>query len=299
MPTNTLPSWKIELNERIRNFSKTISVEESKVREIFNNLGIDGESEQSLEILESDEALPMSDLFKYFVDSGLAKIAKVRLGNKDLRGKHQNKSGYVETTAPNMTSAIEQLIKSNRPKNIWSDEELLNSIDDPESEKILRSRTHGRHCIVYNSDGSINKTISLILINGAKKQITPDTYLIDGTLVKVRRVGDVPEELLSESPFSPNTALFMNVCSFSHTTWSDVSDEVKILCRLQACHVENGKLSKTELRSINHDALTMSLQDFRKKYMEASLMYDDLKLKDNLPKLKIRPNNSIKSDSGF
>jgi len=69
---------------------------------------------------------------------------------------------------------IQFLVASNRPKSDWTDEELLKVYDQDATEvaEVIRKRTHGRPCIVFHSDQSVNIEASLKLVKTAKRQPT-------------------------------------------------------------------------------------------------------------------------------
>lgn len=302
--TSVVPTWKAEFNERVANFARVIGVGEDKVREVLSELGADGQSEQSLSILESEEFLPLSDLFKYFVDTKLTQIAKVRLGNKELRA-NSNKSQPVSELS-GLSQSIEALAKSSRPRSAWTDDELLDAYEqnDTETLETLRKRAHGRHCIVYNANGSVNKSVSLDLLKAAKRQVTNDRHLVNGALVRVYRPGEFPLTMIDESPFFRNVPLVAGVCGESGTDWSGISQEIRVLCRIHVFDIETVKLGKTALRDIWQDAKNLSVNDFRQKYAEAGLKYDELASKESLPKLKMDPRangdaSTAKRDTAF
>ncbi len=301
--TSTGPSWEIEFQTRIKAFATAIGASLDVVKKAFAELGVDGNNEQSLTIIDSDEFLPMSDLFEVFVDSGLTKKARLRSGMPHLRGKtHLGETAEaVDDNA--LVTAIKEMTESNQPLTALSDAKLLDRYDDTETEvsKILRERTHGRKCIVFNKDGSINKDVSLELIRAARRQATPDQYSVNGKVVRTYRAGDFPAIPLEESPFCPGVALVNGYCGESNTNWGAIPHDNRVFARLI---VEMEKPSKSELRQIHidvyndtHGVVTGKL---REKYSEVALVYDERQANDTLPKLKIIPGQrSAKIDTGF
>lgn len=290
------PVWKIEIETRIAKFALAIDVDLEKTTSVLRNLGIDSNSEKSLEILESEDCLPISDLFKAFCDTNLTQIAKVRLGYKSLRASI--KSPISEISA--LSQSIEQLARTNRPKNTWTDEELLDVYEVEEME-ILRQRTHGRHCIVYSSDNVIDREISLKLISIAKKQTTSATHIVNDRMVRVFRAGEIPVSLIDESPFCPNSPLVDGVCGQTGTNWNGVSFERRLIVRIHILEVEKVQLSKHSLFGIWNDAVNLSDNAFASKYQEAFLRRSELEKMDKLPKLKVSSHvvQSNKKDTGF
>ena len=306
-------TWKIEFDKRIEAFSKAIGVSEDEARKAFAKLGVDGKEEQSLTIIDSDEFMPMNDLFEAFVDSELTQKAKLRAGMPHLRGKTHlgeasdslNGDGSINLTT--VAESIKELAESNRPISSLSDEELLKRYEEGATEviKILREKSHGRPCIVRNKDESTNLKVSLELLRLAKKQPTTEKYSVDGRLVRVYRIGEFPMKPLDESPFYPGVALVNGFCPQSNTEWFMRSDtgiknichEIRVLVRLQT--QVNHHSSGREMKQIWKDAKSMSIDQFRTEYAEAALLYEELEEKDQLPKLKIHQGQSQKVDTGF
>jgi hypothetical protein len=293
-------SWQSEFNDRIKAFSADINVPEDKVRSVLADLGADGKDERSLTIIDNEEYLPMGDLRQQFVETGLTKLSLLRLGMAHLRGKTQldpvsptNDSGMSE-----VAGAIKQMVASNRPKSDWSDEELINAYDDdaPEVISVLSKRTHGRPCIVFNSDGTVNKAVSLDLIKIAKKNPTADRFSVGGKVVAVHRVGSFSVKPIDESPFFVGVPLVAGYCSQSNTNWNDIPHEIRVLVRLHVTRVEKTPVSKAEMKRIWKAA---QMPDFKEEYSEAVLVYEELQNADQLPKLKLIPNQKPAVDTGF
>jgi hypothetical protein len=302
--TPSVPTWKIEFNKRLEAFAEAIGVPLDKVQEIFTELGADGEAEQSLTIIDTEEFLPINDLFSAFVDSDLTKKARLRAAMPHLRGKT-----YLGDTADvangSLAQAIHQLSENSRPVASLSDAELLDRYTDNSTEvwKVLRERTHGRPCIVFNKDGSINKEASLELIRAARKQPTPDKYNVGGQLVRVYRAGDFPAKPLEESPFFRNVALVNGYCPRSNTDWSNVDKTMRILVRL-ACEVDNLTSTKKDMKQVHKDATKMTVEEFRAEYSEAALLYDEREAKGDFPTLTVMPSQvqeryAGNTDTGF
>jgi len=294
--TSGIPSWEIELNSRLQAFAKTTGIGEDTVRTVLATIGIDGKTEQSLTIIDNPEFLPMNDLFEAFVDSGLTKKALLRIAVPHLRGMtHLGETS--NSVNGEILKSIKDIAESNRSLTSLSDEELVSKYDDSNTEvaKILREKTHGRTCIVFNKDGTINKSVSLELIKAAKKQQTPDKYSVNGKVVRTYRVGEFPFSPLDESPFFSGIALVNGYCAKSDTQWNGISHENRVFVSLIT-----GNLSKMEMKKIWKDAKSMTLDELKTEYGEAALTYEEMQANDTLPKLKIvTESNTTKLDKGF
>lgn len=308
--TPIVPTWQAEFNSRIAAFSEALGIEETKVREALAEYGADGERSQSLDIIDSDDALPMAELFKMFVDSGLVKKGTLRIAVPHLRGSTSLEEASCTTNGETselgqVVGAIKDMVASNRPKSDWSDEELLKAYDETSTEiwEVLRKRSHGRPFVIFNGDGTVNIDESMKLLKLAKKQPTKDKHRVNGKLVSVRRAGEFLAKLLNESPFARGMALVDGYCSETDTDWNGVCDEARVICHLHAFKIESAKLSKREMKAIA--ATAQDLATLRGELAEAALMYDELSEQDSLPKLKIREDQTRptpytgKTDTGF
>lgn len=296
--TTSVPAWKTEFDERIKAFAGAIGLDETKVRETLKTYGADGESSHSLDMIDSEEVLPMQELFTLFVDSGLVPKGRLRLGVATLRGKTHleeaatTNGGCCEgSDLGEVCGAIKDMVASNRPKSDWTDEELLKVYDQDATEaaEILRKRTHGRPCIVFHRDQSVNVAASLKLVKTAKRQPTSSQFVWEKKPVRVYRAGEFLAQPIDESPFFPGVALVDGYCPKSNTNWSGISQERRVLARIQSRDIETAQLSKSEMKRICHDAETLT--DFGDVYDEATLRYEELEAQDKLPKLKIMPND--------
>lgn len=295
-----IPLWQQEYNRRIEAFANAAGLSVQVVQEKFDDFGVDGKDAESLEYLDNPEFLRMNDLFAMFVDNGLSKTVKVRKGESLLRARTSNASAAAETVngGTSILDAVEKIAKINRPKTDWSDEELLENLEEgnTEIETILNARVKGRPCIVLKSDGTVDVKSSLMLVKIARKTMTGDTHPIDGKLVKVRRLGDWLTKAAEESPVARNTILVDGFCPVTKTNWKDVPQETRVLAHIFMYFCHKGQLDAMSIRTLNRDAMQLSSEGFRSQYADAALAYDDLQSRDELPKLKINPNRSTKDN---
>lgn len=290
--TTSVPAWKTEFDERIKAFAEAIGLDEAKVREKLKEYGADGESSHSLDMIDSEEVLPMQELFTLFVDSKLVPKGRLRLGVATLRGKTHleeapttNGGEAVEV----LCGSIKEMVASNRPKSDWTDEELLKVYDRDATEaaEVLRKRTHGRPCIVFHRDQLVNVEASLKLVKTAKRQPTSNQFVWDKKPVRVYRAGEFLAQPIDESPFFPGVALVDGYCSQSGTDWNGIDHRTRVLVRIYVREIETASLSKMDMKKICKDA--HDLTEFGDEYLDALLRYEELETQDKLPKLKIMP----------
>jgi len=309
--TSEVPAWKTEFDQRISAFANSTKIPEPVVREVLSELGVDGQDADCLTMLDNEDVLQTGVLINEFVEKRkVAKIARLRLGLSHLRGStHLNE--VVESANNNdgmneVANAIKDMVASNRLKSEWTDKELLAHYDENETEiaKILSQRSHGRPCIVFQGDGTINTEISLELLKIAKRQSTSDQYQVNGKAVRVYRPGEFLVKPLDESPLIPGSVLVNGYCSQSDTSWAEIERKRRVIIRLHVNKVETAKLSTREMRQICNDAASMNNEQFEQEYSKAAMFYAEMEEQGNLPSLKILPSEirnvyQSKKDTGF
>ncbi len=301
------PPWKDEFNKRVQAFAEAIGVPEETVRQHLSNLGCDGETDRSLTIIDSEEALPFGDLRQEFVEANkVTKLAILRIGMPHLRGKtavdvKPTSNGCCEEGSDlgKVCDSIEKMVSTNRPKADWSDKELLSALDESTTEiaEVLSKRTRGRHCIVFDGDGNVDVEASLELVKIAKKQATRNEHRVRGKIVRVYRAGKWLARPLDESPFVIGEPLVRDYCASSETDWKDISHEARVLARIYIQYCETAKLSLRDFREVCDDA-RKDVGHFREKYGKAAMLYDEMSAQDKLPKLKIMPADVSEPASG-
>lgn len=274
-----------EFTRRVKAFCDATKIDFDVAAGKLMELGVDPADADCITIMDSDKFLTVSDIFGAFVDSGLAKIAKVRLGIPHLRG-----NTHTDDPQPvvDLATVITKLADANKKVEDMSVEELLSRYDEGNVSvcERLNKVTHGRPCIILNSDGTINKEESIKLAKTATKQPTSDRHMVGGKVVCVYRAGSEMQILpLDESPFYPTVILVNGICSKSTTDWNGIDHECRVIARIHVCEVENTKLSKMELKKICDDA-RIGVDHMRQVYSEAAMIYDKLKLTNMLPSLK-------------
>lgn len=299
--TPSTPDWsgKTEFDNRIKAFSEALRADEFKVRDILAELGADGQSEQSLTIIDNDEFLPFGDLRYAFVDkTNTVKLAVLRAAQPHLRGSTslEVKSTTNGDGLADVANAVKDMVASNRRKEDMNVEELLKMLEEgaTEVEEILSKRTRGRPCVIFDSSGNVDVAASLPLVKIARKQPTKEQHRVGRKFVRVYRVGTYPDCMLDESPFHKGNVLVDGYCSETETDWNGISQEARVLAHIQLFHCEKARPTNRELKQICKDAKEGS-EHFRKEYGKADMLYDEMNGRNELPKLKISTNGVKKA----
>jgi hypothetical protein len=317
-PSTSVPAWQNEFDERIKAFAEAVGVELEKVEEVLGELGVNGKTSQSLSIIDSEDFLPMGDLRAAFVDSGLTKIALLRSGMPHLRGATRLDTVAVSENdnVDKVSNAIQDMIAANRPKTDWKDRELLENYDRDATEiiEILGRKSKGRPCIVFDKKGNVNISVSLSLLQAAKRRSTNDRHLVDGKPVHVFRVGEFLDDPIDESPLCMGETLLDGYCAKSNTNWDGIDMKYRVLARIYVQHIETSPIGKAEMKKLWNEAKALNAKnvaiaditvDESELLVEAVHKYELLESQDQLPKLKIfskhvRPERYTgRVDSGF
>ncbi len=302
-PIPNVQSWKTEFDSRVQAFAKAVNLDEAEVRKGLKKLGVSGKDEDSLTMIDNDQFLTTADLFELFCDSGATQKARLRMGLAALRGKTSLASASVTySNTDQLAEAVKDMAAANRPISTWTDKELLEAYnrDAIDVLKTLKSRVHGRPCIIFKPDGEVNVDASLELVRAAKKQPTSHEHSIDGEAVRVYRVGLFMPEYIDESPIYPGRALVQGYCSKSDIFWGGVCHTNRVLMRIYAEHIGFG--SQIEMKQMVAYAAN-GVEGFKKAIGGKTwLRYCELEKEDKLPKLKISSKNvhdSGNTDTGF
>ena len=86
----------------------------------------------------------------------------------------------------------------------------------------------------------------------------------------IYRAGEFPAEVFEESPFYQGVLLQNGFCPKSNTTWTDVSEEARIIVRLHIKHVEKKELSQMDMKKIAK--IATNLEELKSELSEALLI---------------------------
>ncbi|MDO8640884.1 MAG: hypothetical protein Q7R33_05020 [Nitrosarchaeum sp.] len=195
-------------------------------------------------------------------------------------------------------SAIQLLakqIEQNKPIGQWSDVELLAKYGkdcplDVEQEVVKRSKS--RPCIAFNDDGTINQTISLMMLRQARYQETPKTFIDSvSKMFTIYRGGDFPMSVLYECPIHQQVLLVNGYCEECGLSWSDVEQNKEKFALLRLIS-DSVKLDPIAIRAYREK----TFQELTALYPKIALVYEELKEEDKLPTLKRRLSKNKQGD---
>jgi len=285
---------------RIKEAAKVMGLTQEKVEEILAGpeFGITRDDSTAMEILSSDEYLPFGDFFRLFCDQSKVPIPKLRMAVGYLRGKRTPSKSTIAKVDSELNDLHEELNELNSRYGIkvrledLGIEELLPLYNPRKSSRIhkaLQSR-YGKYgqFIAYRpstTDIAIIETINYIndLEQGYPAQAT---IMVDGELVRLYGIGEIPNNEVDEDPLFIGYALKRDRSVVNYLNWSNVSREVRQFVRIL---VEEGDInpnSKTEKKHIV-ELIGKTLEDLKEIFPESYLVYREKKETDDLPKLHV------------
>lgn len=207
--------------------------------------------------------------------------------------------GRTEESKSEKTNVDAKLLKPARVAAM-SITELVQCYDPRESSNAVAERiskiANGKRCIVFNSDNSVNIEASVTLLNELRDGYSErENFPVAGVPTKIYKVGERIGQIVDENPLYSGRALRPNGdCDQTNRSWSGVSEIVRKIVHL--ARVRTGEI-KIEAIMDAHGIMDFVVgadeAKVRSRLNKASLLYDELKEKGNLPSLKI----SLKGDN--
>jgi hypothetical protein len=315
-----------KLQERVKKAAEVLkpylkSNTEQLIMRTLLNMGIDG-SEIGFKILECEltNAADFLTALRAIDDSHVKSVPepRVKVAWLILQGYDPFKPLEISTTSPhtldvkgdvNLTGnllkngnrfdaaivdAVLQQLDKQKPVGQWADVDLLKSYGKgcPMSvEEELAKRAHNRPVIVFSDNTTVNVDISLILLRQARNNDTPSTFIVDGLLKEVYKIGDFPVNVMYECPIHSNVLLLNGYCEECGMEWKDIDDnkDKYVFLRLAS---ETTKIEPIALRMY----IQQSFDELVKLFPKVLLTYKALKEEERLPTLKRRLSKNKQGD---
>lgn len=224
-----------ELQDKVTQAAKIMALDPKDLWQYLNILGIENNAEGQA-LLEAETTCE-EDARELMVEGKgwpnqqksppKVKVARFKAGWAFLKGK---------STPTNRSDDIAKLIENFRPIGQFSDEELLRRYQEDAPTEILEElakRSHKRSFVVFKAGlNEIDVKASLELLRIARRQETPNTYLVNNQLTRTYRVGEFPMTYVEECPIHSQVILTNDYCEQCENSWSEITTEQRILVRV-------------------------------------------------------------------
>lgn len=184
-------------------------------------------------------------------------------------------------------------LSKNKAENA-TPEQLVAAYDPENSDnpvgKRLQQISNGQPFLIFNPDkATINTQASAQLLRELKDGLPPrDSFTVDGRPQIIYSVGEKPNHFAEINPLYPNEILRSGECAKTGLNWGMVSQEAKILVYLAVAETDN--INSPDVDQAYRIFEVASQEDgannLRVRYQSASVLYDELEGKGELPSLK-------------
>ena len=281
-PTPKPDSW----DTRIDYAATFLGISHEEVHVALRSLGV-SEEPAGMEMLADEEVVPFGDLRKIFCDDRKIPIAKVRMAMKYLRGPKD--SAKTDTINPEMIKMKEKYGVKPKLEHIPTDQ-LLEDYDPNRNDSpvniILNKRFENKAVIVFKPDTTevdIEATANYIadLDAGFPEEETVESQ---GELVRLYKVGEVPDQIMKEDPLFEGSPLKRERSIVNRANWSGISDESR---QFVSIAVEMEEIDPNDRRDVKDiiKLASLGLKNLQNEFPEVYLRYKERKKLNRLPNL--------------
>jgi len=278
-------SWESRINQVAKILSKTPDdIEEILSADPFRIT----QDPNRLEMLADEEVTPFGDLRKMFCDENGVSLPQLRMCMKVLRGpKGSQKASEMDTNVLAFNAKyglethvedldIEQILPFYNPKKRNRIHELIRDRYESEFGPVIAFKPNSEKI-------AVEETLDYIadLESGLPAE---ESIEVDGELVRLYKVGEVPNEKVDEDPLFPDCPLRKGRSTHNRVNWTDISIEVRQFFRILHEYSEDiDPNNRLELRKV----VRLPLDELREIFPEIYLIYKELKADNKLPSLKM------------
>ena len=299
-PVSLTPdSWEY----RIEQAATFLGLTPEEVVTSLSELGVE-KNPAGMEMLSDESVTPFGDLMKVFGDARNIPIAKVRLSAKYLRGpKDSPKTDSLNTESYKMKEKYGVKLKlENVPTDKLLEDYNPNSNDHPIT-LVLKKRFGNKPVIAFKPDSNevdIEATSNYIadLDMGYDEE---DTVESQGELVRLLKIGEVPNRVIEEDPMFEEVPLKRGRSTINRIKWDDIAIDQRQFIRLL---VEADEIDPNDRRDIK-DILEITdvdgMEGLKKEFPEVALIWRERKNMNSLPNLVMSMDqvNKLKSQNPF
>jgi hypothetical protein len=289
------------LSARVSKASEVLGVTPDQIVKALQNEGIE-DNPQGLLVLDAPTTT-IEDIttILFSVDKGLSgKTLKVKAAAGILKDSGCERP-KAEVTNAGSGQTIADALKSVRPIQQWNDRELLEKYvqdRDPEIEQELHNRANSRHFVVLKTGKfepgkeEIDIENTLDILKMARKKVTPSFLPLEGGVVSpiyfITEL-NMADRVVELCPIC-GASLFKGWCEKCQVTFAGVGDDERAYVKLI---VDTDDINSRHDRKDVVTSASKGLEDLKLTWPTLAPKFDELKLTNSLPRLRIinsRPN---------
>lgn len=302
--------YQASFSTRVSKAAEILGSNPEVISEILKNEGID-DSPTGLAVLDSPTTtiMDITDIL-YLKWVNIPKL-KMKAAASFLKGegfaRPQEESTLSTPSKPFIVTTFVDAMKGLRPIQQWNDTELLEKYDqnrDTEIEQELHKRSLGRNIIVLKGKDEKGREIidvenSLELLKMARKKVTP-SYLplgADGVVTPIYPILslNMDDRIIEICPIC-GEALFKGYCSHCELSFGSpgpngigsigVGDDERAYMKL-VCECGKFNANSYADRKALYASATKGLEDLKKTWPSIIQKFEELRLTNSLPKLRV------------
>lgn len=247
------------------------------------------EQPMGLELLSDEEAIPFGDFRKLFCEMNGVSLPQLRIGMKYLRGPKN--SDKAENIDPDIFELQSKYGIKTQIEDLYIDQLL--PYYNPRKKNIVHevlNKKYGKYgkFIAFKPDSeevAIEETINYVtdLEAGFPSE---NSIEIDGELVSLFAVGEIPFEMLEEDPFAHNVPLKRGRSTVNRINWMDISQELRQFWRI-VWDREEIVINTPKDRIDVMQLMKKPIEELKRIFPEAYLSFKTMKKSKTLPNLVI------------
>lgn len=282
-PTNIPDTWE----NRIKQASVFLGISAENTESILNEYGVQKEP-AGLEMLSDENVTPFGDLRKEFCEKNNIPVPKLRMAMKYFRGPADSQK--TDSLDPVMLELQTKYGIRTRLEDLGVEELLpyYNPLRKNRVYKVLRDMFKDKKVVAFKPDSkeiAVEETINYMtdINDGLPEEESID---VDGELVRLYEIGQVPNQLVDEDPLFAGHPLKRERSMINRVNWSGISPEVRQFFRIL---VDRDDIDPNDRMSVRQ-AVEMAkngINDLKKVFAEAYLEFKEKKTRDELPKLHL------------
>ena len=292
--SNSQDSWEYRIVEA----AKVMGLEPQRVEEILATEGFEVTKEgipeagiTGIDMLNDKEVTKQGDLRRYFCDQSGVALPRFLIAEKILRGQQLSEKEEKEEVDPDLLALQTRFGIKVRLEDLGI-EELLPYYKPGKPNRVhqaleKRYGKYGQFIAFRPSSTEVATEETIDYVTDLEQGFDPEeSIMVDGELVRLYGIGEVPNNIVDEDPLFPGRPLKRERSTINRINWKGVSQDVRQFIRLLVEDEEIDPGRKSERRAIM-ELVSMSLDELKETYPGTYMAYREKKELDELPKLRL------------